>query len=141
MTTLAGTAALSGAAEGERLSARAETRASGREARERKTGSALALESVSLSFGGVAALKDVDVAFGNDAITAVIGPNGAGKTSLVNVITGVYTPDSGRVVIRGRAYRRSPTTRLASLGIARTFQNLGLFKGLSTYDNVATGLS
>ena len=101
----------------------------------------LALEGVSLSFGGVAALREVDLAFADGAITAVIGPNGAGKTSLINVITGVYTPDRGRIVIKGRAYSRSPTTRLASLGIARTFQNLGLFKGLSTFDNVAAGLS
>jgi branched-chain amino acid transport system ATP-binding protein len=138
---MAGTAALTGAAEGERLSARAEPRSAAHSAHERKGVAALALEGVSLSFGGVAALKDIDVAFNDDAITAVIGPNGAGKTSLLNVITGVYAPDSGRVVIKGREYRRSPTTRLAALGIARTFQNLGLFKGLSTYDNVATGAS
>ena len=102
---------------------------------------ALALEGVSLSFGGVAALRDVDLAFADGAITAVIGPNGAGKTSLINVISGVYAPDRGRIVINGRAYGRSPTTRLASLGVARTFQNLGLFKGLSTFDNIAAGLS
>nr|WP_245427218.1 ABC transporter ATP-binding protein [Roseiarcus fermentans] len=101
----------------------------------------LALEGVSLSFGGVAALRDVDLAFADGSITAVIGPNGAGKTSLINVITGVYTPDRGRVVIKGRSYSRSPTSRLASLGVARTFQNLGLFKGLSTFDNIALGLS
>ena len=101
----------------------------------------LALKGVSLSFGGVAALRDIDLAFVDGAITAVIGPNGAGKTSLINVITGVYTPDRGRIVIKGQAYARSPTTRLASLGVARTFQNLGLFKGLTTFDNVATGLS
>ena len=101
----------------------------------------LALEGVSLSFGGVAALRDVDLAFADGSITAVIGPNGAGKTSLINVITGVYTPDRGRIVIKGQAYTRSPTSRLAALGVARTFQNLGLFKGLSTFDNVAAGLS
>jgi branched-chain amino acid transport system ATP-binding protein len=99
------------------------------------------LQGVSLSFGGVAALRDVDLAFADGRITAVIGPNGAGKTSLINVISGAYTPDKGRIVIKGRAYKRSPTNRLASLGIARTFQNLGLFKGLSTFDNVAAGLS
>jgi len=101
----------------------------------------LALEGVSLTFGGVAALRDIDLAFADGSITAVIGPNGAGKTSLINVITGVYTPDRGRIVIRGQVYQRSPTSRLAALGVARTFQNLGLFKGLSTFDNVASGLS
>ena len=106
-----------------------------------RPGAALALEGVNLSFGGVAALRDVNLAFVDGAITSVIGPNGAGKTSLINVISGVYTPDSGRILIKGRAYKRSPTTRLASLGVARTFQNLGLFKGLSTFDNVALGLS
>jgi branched-chain amino acid transport system ATP-binding protein len=101
----------------------------------------LALEGVSLAFGGVAALRDIDLAFAPGSITAVIGPNGAGKTSLINVISGVYAPDRGRIVILGRAYSRSPTARLAALGVARTFQNLGLFKGLSTFENVASGLS
>ena len=101
----------------------------------------LALEGVSLSFGGVTALSDVDLVFGEGLITSVIGPNGAGKSSLGNIICGIYKPDHGRVWIGGRAFRRAPTSRLAKLGIARTFQNLGLFKGLSTFDNIATGLS
>jgi branched-chain amino acid transport system ATP-binding protein len=101
----------------------------------------LALRGISLAFGGVAALRGVDLAFGEGLITAVIGPNGAGKTSLINVICGVYKPDAGEVVIGGRAYARAPTSRLAALGLARTFQNLGLFKGLTTYDNIASGLS
>lgn len=101
----------------------------------------LALRGVSLSFGGVAALRNVDIAFGQGLITAVIGPNGAGKTSLVNVISGVYKPDRGEIVIAGRPFRRAPTRRLASLGFSRTFQNLGLFKGLSTFDNIAAALS
>lgn len=101
----------------------------------------LALEGVSLSFGGVTALRNVDLAFGQGLITSVIGPNGAGKSSLVDVICGVYKPDRGCVWIGGRAFTRAPTRRLAKLGIARTFQNLGLFKGLSTFDNIATGRS
>ena len=143
MTTLARAAAsISGAAEREPLSySRTETRAATGSHDGRAKSETLALEGVSLSFGGVAALRDVDLAFADGSITAVIGPNGAGKTSLINVITGVYTPDRGRVVIKGQAYTRSPTTKLASLGVARTFQNLGLFKGLSTFDNVAAGLS
>ena len=101
----------------------------------------LALRGVSLSFGGVAALRNVDLAFGAGLITAVIGPNGAGKTSLINVICGVYKPDAGEVAIAGRSYARAPTHKLASLGVARTFQNLGLFRGLSTYENIACGRS
>jgi len=141
MTTLARAAAsITEAAEREPLSySRPETRAATGAPEDRAR--SLALEGVSLSFGGVAALRDVNLAFADGAITAVIGPNGAGKTSLINVISGVYTPDRGRIVIKGQAYSRSPTTKLASLGIARTFQNLGLFKGLSTFDNVAAGLS
>src|SRR5271166_6099822 len=122
MTTLARTAApFAGAAEREaRPASRAEPRVPSGAPEDRAR--SLALEGVSLSFGGVAALRDVDLAFADGAITAVIGPNGAGKTSLINVITGVYTPDCGRIVIKGHAYSRSPTTKLASLGIARTFQ-------------------
>ena len=142
MTMLAWTAAsYPEAAETERLSAaRLGTRPAGADP-ERAKSVTLALEGVSLSFGGVAALRDIDLSFLDGSITAVIGPNGAGKTSLINVITGVYKPDRGRIVIRGQAYARSPTSRLAALGVARTFQNLGLFKGLSTFDNVASGLS
>ena len=141
MTTLSDAAvSFTRAAEGEALPA-ARPHNPGR-ARVADTGAAtLALQGVSLSFGGVAALRDVDLAFADGRITAVIGPNGAGKTSLINVISGAYAPDKGRILIKGRAYKRSPTNRLASLGVARTFQNLGLFKGLSTFDNVATGLS
>jgi branched-chain amino acid transport system ATP-binding protein len=143
MTTLARTAAaFAGTAEREpRTSSRPETRVPSGAPEHHARSVTLALEGVSLSFGGVAALRDVDLAFADGSITAVIGPNGAGKTSLINVITGVYTPDEGRIVIKGRAYSRSPTSRLAALGVARTFQNLGLFKGLSTFDNVAAGLS
>jgi branched-chain amino acid transport system ATP-binding protein len=138
MTTLARTAAsLKEAAEREGLPARRAAVA----VKARQSGASLALEGVTLSFGGVSALSGIDIVFADRAITAVIGPNGAGKTSLINVITGVYAPDSGAIVIRGHAYARSPTSRLALLGVARTFQNLGLFKGLSTYENVAAGLS
>jgi branched-chain amino acid transport system ATP-binding protein len=101
---MAGTAALTGVAEGERLSARAEPRSAAHSGHERKGVTALALEGVSLSFGGVAALKDIDVAFNDDAITAVIGPNGAGKTSLLNVITGFTCP------IRGASPSRTART-------------------------------
>ncbi len=137
MTMLTDTAAaFAGTAEDEALPA---VRASARTLS--NVAAPLALAGVSLSFGGVVALRNVDLAFGERIITAVIGPNGSGKTSLINVICGVYKPDSGRVVIAGRAYKRTPTQKLASLGVARTFQNLGLFKGLSAFDNIAAGLS
>ncbi|EJB06467.1 branched-chain amino acid transport system ATP-binding protein [Rhizobium leguminosarum] len=100
---------------------------------------ALALHGISLSFGGVTALVDVDLSIAAGEIRAIIGPNGAGKSSLINVISGVYRSDRGHVSIGPDAYRHVPTERLASLGVARTFQNLALFKGLSVIDNVIAG--
>lgn len=102
-------------------------------------GLALELRGIDLSFGGVVALQGIDLAVRHGEIRAIIGPNGAGKSSLINVISGVYRPDRGHVAIDGTAYRPVPTQKLAHLGVARTFQNLALFKGLSVLDNVATG--
>ncbi|AYM60856.1 ABC transporter ATP-binding protein [Agrobacterium fabrum] len=102
-------------------------------------GLALELRGIDLSFGGIAALQDIDLAVRHGEIRAIIGPNGAGKSSLINVISGVYRPDRGHVAINGTAYRPVPTQKLARLGVARTFQNLALFKGLSVLDNVAAG--
>jgi branched-chain amino acid transport system ATP-binding protein len=101
----------------------------------------LALDDVSLSFGGVTALAHVDLAVEPRTIHAVIGPNGAGKSSLINVISGLYRPDSGSVRIGEKTFVRVPTTRLSRLGVARTFQNLALFPHLSVLDNVAVGLA
>jgi branched-chain amino acid transport system ATP-binding protein len=101
----------------------------------------LVLENVSLSFGGVQALANVDLAVGPGTIHAVIGPNGAGKSSLLNVISGLYRPDSGRVRIGDETFARVPTVRLSRLGVTRTFQNLALFPSLSVLDNVAIGLA
>lgn len=101
---------------------------------------ALELQSVSLSFGGVQALADIDLVVKTGEIRAIIGPNGAGKSSLINVISGVYRPDRGSASISGHRFGKVPTERLAGLGIARTFQNLALFKGLSVIDNVKAGL-
>ncbi|RUV95141.1 MULTISPECIES: ABC transporter ATP-binding protein [unclassified Mesorhizobium] len=101
----------------------------------------LALEGIGLSFGGVVALADVDLSVRPGEIRAIIGPNGAGKSSLINVISGVYQPDRGHVALDGRRYTQVPTQRLARLGVARTFQNLALFKGLNVLDNVASGLA
>jgi branched-chain amino acid transport system ATP-binding protein len=102
---------------------------------------ALELSGVTLSFGGVQALQDIDLVVERGEIRAIIGPNGAGKSSLINIISGVYRADRGQVSINGRRFGRVPTERLARLGIARTFQNLALFKGLSVLDNVKTGLA
>lgn len=102
---------------------------------------ALTVENVSLSFGGVAALVDIDLVVEPSQIRAVIGPNGAGKSSLLNVVSGLYHADRGCILLAGQSFRQVPTSRLAELGVARTFQNLALFKGLSVADNVVSGLS
>nr|WP_246655255.1 ABC transporter ATP-binding protein [Rhizobium laguerreae] len=99
----------------------------------------LELARIDLSFGGVVALKDIDLSVWRGEILAVIGPNGAGKSSIINVISGVYRPDRGFVWLSGRRHAQVPTQKLARLGIARTFQNLALFKGLSVLDNVVVG--
>ena len=99
----------------------------------------LRLESITLAFGGVTALKDFDLAVATGEIRAIIGPNGAGKSSLLHVISGIYRPQRGLVWIDQQRFAWVPTHRLARLGIARTFQNLALFKGLSVLENVVIG--
>jgi branched-chain amino acid transport system ATP-binding protein len=101
----------------------------------------LAVAEASLSFGGISALSAVSLSVAPGEIRAIIGPNGAGKSSLLNVISGLYRPHIGRVAIDGESFARVPTRRLARLGIARTFQNLALFKGLSVLDNIVMGLT
>ena len=101
----------------------------------------LEIQNVSLSFGGVKALAHVDLAVGLGKIHAVIGPNGAGKSSLINIISGIYRPDSGKVRIGADAFDQVPTAQLSRLGVARTFQNLALFPNLSVLDNVIIGLA
>jgi branched-chain amino acid transport system ATP-binding protein len=97
------------------------------------------LESVALSFGGVIALADIDLAIDPGEIRAVIGPNGAGKSSLINVISGIYRADSGRVWLGQQSFAQVPTQQLARLGVARTFQNLAVFKGLTVLENIVSG--
>jgi branched-chain amino acid transport system ATP-binding protein len=104
-------------------------------------GASLTLADVTLSFGGIAALKGVSLAVRAGEIHAVIGPNGAGKSSLINVISGIYHADSGAIALDGRSFKRMPIEHLARLGVARTFQNIALFKGLSVIENVVMGLS
>ncbi|WP_079435004.1 ABC transporter ATP-binding protein [Zoogloea sp. LCSB751] len=99
----------------------------------------LAVEGISLSFGGVKAVTDISFAVRSGEICSLIGPNGAGKSSLLNVINGVYRPQQGRVVYDGVASMRITPRRAARRGIARTFQNVALFKGMSVLDNVLAG--
>ena len=99
----------------------------------------LSLENVSLSFGGVRAIADVSFDIRKGEIRAIIGPNGAGKTSMLNVINGFYQPQKGQILFRGQARSRMRPHEAASHGIARTFQNVALFKGMTTLDNIMTG--
>ena len=100
----------------------------------------LALQAISLSFGGVTALDGIDLSVAKGEIRAIIGPNGAGKSSLLNVVSGLYRPDRGVVRLGRESFTQVPTARLAGLGVGRTFQNLALFKGLPVLDNVMMGL-
>jgi branched-chain amino acid transport system ATP-binding protein len=101
----------------------------------------LTLSNIGLAFGGVAALTDVDLSVRHGEICSVIGPNGAGKSSLINVVSGLYKPDQGTIRIDGQTFGQIRSERLAHLGVARTFQNLALFGGLSVRDNVSSGLT
>lgn len=99
----------------------------------------LEIDGVSLSFGGVKALSNVSLGVEEGTITAVIGPNGAGKTSLYNVISGFYRPQAGRITFRGRDITGLRASQRAALGLARTFQNIALFRGLTVLDNIKLG--
>jgi len=101
----------------------------------------LSVENVSLSFGGVDAISDISFDIREGEIRALIGPNGAGKTSLLNVINGFYHPQKGVITFRGKKRRRMKPYQAAASGIARTFQNVALFKGMSTLDNIMSGRS
>ena len=99
----------------------------------------LKLDNVSLSFGGVKAIRDVSFDVRRGEIRAIIGPNGAGKTSMLNVINGFYHPQQGQITFKGEKRAAMRPYVAASQGIARTFQNVALFKGMSTLDNIMTG--
>ena len=97
----------------------------------------LSIENVSLSFGGNAALSNVSFDVRSGEIRAIIGPNGAGKTSMLNCISGFYRPQEGHIFFKGNIdLTQTPTDQVAKLGIARTFQNIALYTGLSTLDNL-----
>jgi branched-chain amino acid transport system ATP-binding protein len=99
----------------------------------------LAVSGVSKRFGGVRAVEDVSISVARGKIAAIIGPNGAGKTSLLNMISGFYRPDSGSIVFEGRDTTRYRPPEIAALGIARTFQNIALFGGMTVLDNIMLG--
>ncbi|MCZ6553104.1 MAG: ABC transporter ATP-binding protein [SAR324 cluster bacterium] len=99
----------------------------------------LQVEDISLSFGGLKALDRVSLEIREGEILAIIGPNGAGKTSLLNVINGVYHPQQGRVLFEGQDRTRFRPHAVANQGVARTFQNLGLFRAMTVLENLMTG--
>ena len=101
----------------------------------------LSVEHVSLGFGGVKALTDVSFDIRKGEIRAIIGPNGAGKTSMLNCINGFYHPTEGAITFKGRRRQKMRPSAAARGGIARTFQNVALFKGMTTLDNIMTGRS
>src|SRR4030042_1551948 len=94
------------------------------------------IENLFLSFGGVKALSDVSLDIKDKEILAIIGPNGAGKTCLLNCINGFYKPQKGDIYFEGQRITRIRPDRAARLGLARTFQNIELYSGLSTLDNI-----
>ena len=99
-------------------------------------GDILSVEGIFVNFGGVMALGNVSASFTEKAITAIIGPNGAGKTTLINTIAGVFPPTKGEVIFKGDEITGQPQHKVAEMGIARTFQNLRLFRHMSTLENV-----
>ena len=100
----------------------------------------LSVNSLSISFGGLRAVDDFSVEIKKGALYGLIGPNGAGKTTVFNLLTGVYKPDEGRIMLDGKNITGMTTVEINKAGIARTFQNIRLFKDLSVLDNVKVGL-
>jgi branched-chain amino acid transport system ATP-binding protein len=100
---------------------------------------AMSCTGIERSFGGLRALKGVDIEVRRGEIFGLVGPNGSGKTTMVNVMTGFYPPNKGRVRLWGDDITGMPPAAIARLGVARTFQNLALFKGLSVLDNILLG--
>ncbi len=99
----------------------------------------LEVDAISLAFGGVKALSDVTFDVREHEVRAIIGPNGAGKSSMLNVVNGIYRPQAGSITFRGETRAHMEPRRSAELGIARTFQSLALFKGMSVLDNILAG--
>jgi branched-chain amino acid transport system ATP-binding protein len=99
----------------------------------------LEVQNIHISFGGLRALQGVSVDIHKGQIVAIIGPNGAGKTTLLNAINGVYRPSQGRILFDGQDRTVLAPNRVAALGIARTFQNVALFRGMSVLENIMVG--
>ena len=99
----------------------------------------LDVKNISLRFGGVKALTDISFNVREHEIRSIIGPNGAGKSSMLNCINGVYVPSEGSITFRGKTFSHMNSRQVAEMGVARTFQNLALFKGMSVLDNIMTG--
>jgi branched-chain amino acid transport system ATP-binding protein len=99
----------------------------------------LAVSGVSKQFGGVRAVEDISLAVRRGGLTSIIGPNGAGKTSLLNIISGFYRPDTGSISFEGRDVTGIRPSGVAAMGIARTFQNIALFSGMTVLDNIMLG--
>jgi len=99
----------------------------------------MSVDDVSKRFGGVTAVDGISITVPQGAIVSIIGPNGAGKTSLLNMISGFYKPDTGRITLEGRDITSLRPSAIAGLGVARTFQNIALFSGLSVLDNLMLG--
>jgi branched-chain amino acid transport system ATP-binding protein len=109
-------------------------------ARQRRAGEViLEVKGISLRFGGVKALTDISFDVREHEVRAIIGPNGAGKSSMLNCINGVYTPQEGSITFRGQTFSHMNSRQVAEMGVARTFQNLALFKGMSVLDNIMSG--
>jgi branched-chain amino acid transport system ATP-binding protein len=99
----------------------------------------LEVKNISLRFGGVKALTDISFDVREHEVRAIIGPNGAGKSSMLNCINGVYTPQEGSITFHGKTFDHMNSRQVAEMGVARTFQNLALFKGMSVLDNIMSG--
>jgi branched-chain amino acid transport system ATP-binding protein len=99
----------------------------------------LKVDNISLAFGGVKALTDISFDVREHEVRAIIGPNGAGKSSMLNCINGVYTPQQGSITFQGKTFKHMNRRQVAEMGVARTFQSLALFKGMSVLDNIMTG--
>ena len=99
----------------------------------------LDVQNISLSFGGVKALTNISFNVKRHEVRAIIGPNGAGKSSMLNCINGVYSPQEGKITFEGKTFKHMDNRQVAEMGIARTFQNLALFKGMSVLDNIMSG--
>ena len=103
------------------------------------TDTILELKGITLSFGGLAVLSDVNFKVPKGKITTIVGPNGAGKTSLFNAISGFYKPEAGEIYFNGKEISRLSPPKRAKIGLARSFQNIALFRGMTVIDNIKLG--